>query len=242
MSKKIKITQGQQFGKLFVIKELEPYKDGHRKILCSCVCGNKKEIRLQGLRNGEEPSCGCRMKELVSKLKTTHGKSKSAEYIIYHSLLKRCYDKTSSDYHRYGSRGIIVQTSWRESFENFYQDLINTIGLRPSKLYSIDRIDNNGNYEKNNIKWSTKQEQANNRRSNKLITAFNRTQTSMQWQRETGISYRQITRRIFEWNWNIEDALTLLPDNHRRYSQNKKGSKSVLPDLSRSFDTANLLV
>lgn len=226
LKRRLAIKPGQKITKfLTTIKELELSSSGHRRWLCACKCNNQKVFVLQSLLRNPDLSCGCYTHELRIKAKTTHGKYGTSEYNAYRSMLQRCSDPNRSDYHRYGERGITVCQRWKESFQNFYDDLISSIGLRPSPKHSIDRIDNDGNYEPGNLKWSTKQEQANNRRSNSSITCWGRTQTEMQWERETGIDRRQIHRRIFEYHWNKEDALTLKPDNHRRYSTYKRKNK-----------------
>lgn len=155
-----KNLEGKVFGRLTVIGLSEKSKP--RKIYweCLCQCGNIKSISSTSLRSGNTKSCGCLRKEMLSSSKSTHKKSNSPEYNCYHHMIKRCYDKNNSAYQYYGARGIKVCDRWLESFENFYEDM----GDRPSSQYSIDRIDNNGNYEPNNCRWSTQSEQVINSR------------------------------------------------------------------------------
>ena len=114
----------------------------------------------------------------------THGMSNRSEYWIWKSMRSRCNNVKTENYKNYGGRGIKVCKRW-DSFENFYKDM----GPRPSSEYSIERLDNDGNYEPSNCKWGTREEQQNNMRSNVLITYQDKTQTLAQWCRELKVVY-----------------------------------------------------
>lgn len=118
----------------------------------------------------------------------------------------RVKDKSNS---RYGGRGITIDPRW-ESFENFLADM----GERPEGA-SLDRIDNDGPYSANNCRWSTPEEQANNRRNTRHITFGDKTQTLARWARETGTPYSTLYNRIFRHGWSIEEALTIPPGERR---------------------------
>lgn len=120
-------------------------------------------------------------------------------------MKQRCLNKKAGAYKDYGGRGIKVCSRWLK-FENFYADM----GDRPSKKHSIDRIDNNGNYELKNCKWSTRKEQANNRRTNHLLTYKGKTQTIAQWAEELKMSYGSICNRLRN-NLKIEEVLNPNP-------------------------------
>jgi hypothetical protein len=129
---------------------------------------------------------------------------KSPEYYSWGAIKNRCLNKKNPAYCNYGGRGITMFTDWIDSFESFFS----YVGNRPSSKHSIDRIENNGNYEPGNVKWSTKKEQANNRRSSQFFIFMNESKTLSEWSETTGISYDVIRQRINKYGWSIEKALT----------------------------------
>lgn len=132
---------------------------------CRCDCGNIKDILLRSIKTGRTKSCGCWYAELsaANTFRLKHGKSYSSEYRIYYGMLRRCKDKKCKAYKNYGGRGIKICKRWRgkNGFTNFYTDM----KARPSKKYSLERINNDGNYEPTNCKWATRKEQRLNRRN-----------------------------------------------------------------------------
>lgn len=110
-----------------------------------CQCGVKKEVDAYSIKSGVSQSCGCLRKELA----TTHGMSRSKEYGIYMGILERCYNTKRRDYLFYGAIGITVSDRWKESFENFIEDM----GTIPSQEHTIERVDVNKNYCKENCIW-----------------------------------------------------------------------------------------
>jgi hypothetical protein len=133
---------------------------------------------------------------------TTH-RSKSVEYKTWQDMLARCRNPSHRQYHHYGGRGITVCSRWTRSFSNFLLDM----GRRPDGC-SINRVDNNGPYSKDNCQWSTKIEQVNNMRSNRVITFNGQTRTMAQWGRLLGINYGTLTKR-FSRGMPVEKALAI---------------------------------
>lgn len=157
--KKIEIKKGDIYGYLSINKEIDNIGK-YRYVECQCECGNIKNIRFTHLRNGSIKSCGCKKSLMIKNSKTTHDKSKSSEWGIWNGMKQRCSNPNADNYSYYGGRGIKVCDRWFNSFENFLDD----IGQRPSMKHSIDRINNDGNYEPSNCRWATKSEQRKNQR------------------------------------------------------------------------------
>jgi hypothetical protein len=157
-------------GKRFSFWLVVEYKGTRRKThiwLCKCDCGKEKLVENQSLRRGDSKSCGCNIAYFNRKNKTTHGMRYTTEYRTWTALKQRCLSPKNLNYDNYGGRGIAVCERWLK-FENFFEDM----GNKPSPKHSIDRIDNNGNYEPSNCKWSTPKEQCRNRK-NSIFVVYN---------------------------------------------------------------------
>jgi hypothetical protein len=131
---------------------------------CRCECGVEKVVRGSSLRSGEIVSCGCYMREVASATFTTHGLSRrnpTGEYTIWAGMKQRCLSPTSDCYADYGGRGITVCDRWKNDFAAFYEDM----GPRPSPKHTLERKDNDGNYEPTNCIWLLKGDQVRNRRN-----------------------------------------------------------------------------
>ena len=126
-----------------------------------------------------------------------------AEYDIWRMMIKRCADPDDKHYHNYGGRGISVCRRWRASYRHFLADM----GPRPSKGYSIERQDNDGNYEPGNCSWSTKREQDRNKRTNHWLTFNGQTLIITDWARLVGVRANVISARLKK-GWSVERALT----------------------------------
>lgn len=174
--------------------------------LFQCECGNKTEVNTCLVKKGRTKSCGCIRNEKAAERKLTHGFSrrgnKAPEYGAYRAMLDRCYNPKAIGYDTYGSRGIVVCDAWKTSFLTFITDM----GRRPTPKSSIDRIDPNGPYCKENCRWSTPLEQANNKRNNRRVEMDGRTQTVSQWCRELGLN-RQFVQNRLKYGWSSERAL-----------------------------------
>ncbi len=139
------------------------------------------------------------------------------EYGIYSHIKTRCYNYKFNRYHRYGGRGIQMCERWRKDFAAFYEDM----GSRPGIGYSIERVNNDGNYSCGyceecvakgwpaNCRWATAKEQGNNTSQNILVTVAGRMQTITQWADESGISFMTLYLRIVRYGWSAEEALEL---------------------------------
>lgn len=203
MAKAIDLT-GQKFGRLTVVERLFERKNYSATFwLCVCDCG-KTDLRIRAdyLKKSITTSCGCYRTENNAVVQTKHGLSRSEEYQIWRGILARCYNENDSNYPRYGGNGIEVCDEWKESFEVFYRDM----GPRPSKDHSIDRKDNNKGYCKENCRWATKIEQANNRSSNVFYTHNGASRTLAGWCRELGINYVSVHSRL-RLGMSFEEAI-----------------------------------
>ena len=140
-------------------------KNFHRQklILYRCVCGTERILTEASVKSGNTRSCGCLQRKLLSIRASKHGGSSWPEYRVWCAMKERCYLISDPAYANYGGRGISVCERWKISFANF----INDMGRRPSDFHSLDRIDNDGNYEATNCRWATRLEQNNNQRIRK---------------------------------------------------------------------------
>lgn len=176
-----------------------------RHWLCRCACGaGPLDVQVYSLLDGTSRSCGCLKREATQRLKRRHGEAgRTSEYNTWVQIRGRCNNKNNPAYRHYGGRGIKVCQRWERSFEAFLAD----VGRRPSPIHSLERIKNNRGYSPSNCKWATRDEQANNRRSNRFLTAFGKRQTLAQWSRETGVPVETMRQRIDRFGWPVERAL-----------------------------------
>ena len=202
--------RGQRFGRLTVIDRAKDYispKGCHRPMwLCRCDCGNEIVTDTTKLKSKHTQSCGCLKNGKTSERFKKHGKSRTKAHNEWVGIKQRCLNTRCFDYKDYGGRGITVCDRWRDSFVSFYED-VSKLPHFGENGYSLDRIDTNGNYEPNNVRWASLQTQNNNKRNNRLLTYDGRTQTVAQWAREMNIPYSRLISRIYI-GWSVEKALT----------------------------------
>jgi hypothetical protein len=145
---------GQVFGRLTAI-EVAGTKNGRAVWRCVCACGRSHIASGANLRSGRQQGCGC-----LRGRNSTHGMTYSPEFSVWLAMRKRCGNPNNASWRHYGARGITICERWQDSFEAFHADM----GSRPSAKHSLDRIDNDGNYEPGNCRWATPSEQQSNRR------------------------------------------------------------------------------
>ncbi len=121
-----------------------------------------------------------------------HGMNDTPEHTSWRAMKDRCLNANSDCFRRYGGRGITICERWKTSFANFYADM----GDKPSPKHTIERIDNNGNYEPRNCKWATRKEQGRNRNPRKALTINGVTKSMSDWARESGMTVQAISYRI----------------------------------------------
>ena len=158
---------GIKFGRLLVHSRQGVASNGGAKWLCICECGSSTITTSTSLTSGRTKSCGCLQRDINISRLTKHGQcttnKKHPLYATWNSMRSRCNNKNSGSYHKYGGRGIKICPEW-EDFETFVLDM----GNRPN-WFSIDRIDNDKGYSKDNCRWADIKTQANNTRHNRLI-------------------------------------------------------------------------
>lgn len=185
---------GQIFGRLEVISFEKIHNNRQCLWRCKCECGNEIILLGSTLKNGITKSCGC----LVRSQK---GLSNTTTYNVWSTMIARCYNPKNSSFKNYGARGITVCDRWKSSILNFIEDM----GMH-KKGTSIDRINNNGNYCKENCKWATCKEQARNTRSNHIIEGFGKKLSLAEWAERLNISQSTIRKRLKKYT-NVEDIL-----------------------------------
>lgn len=209
MPKFIDIT-GQKFGRLTAIKYV-----GDRKWLFKCDCGKEKVIRTADVKSGRTQSCGCYMIERIIETHTTHNMTNTRLYKIYASMKQRCFDKNSEEYHRYGGRGITICQEWLDNFTNFYNwAMENGYDKEADRgQCTIERINNDGNYEPSNCRWATQEEQAKNKNIPEVEICGEK-HTLKEWSDITGLTVATIRQRI-KYGWKDEEIISIPKEDER---------------------------
>lgn len=206
---------GMRFGKLVVTEPVGKTKTGGILWLCKCDCGNEVTVQSSYLKNGHTKSCGCLRVDWCKENSTRHGLEHTRIYRIWKDMILRCYDKRHASYQRYGGQGISICDEWKDDVQVFYNWATEN-GYRDG--LTIDRKNNDGNYCPENCRWATMKAQANNRRSNVLITYNGKTKNMQQWASDAGIPYQVLWQRISKLGWSADRALTE-PVNRRKWKR-----------------------
>lgn len=206
MEIRVRDIKGQTFGRLTAIKD-----SGKRNVSgnaiweCLCDCGQTTFVDSPSLTRGKTKSCGCYAKESSKERFKTHGCTKTRLFRIWSHMIGRCYTKTDSKFYRYGGRGITVCPEWRNSFENF-RDWALENGY--SEDLTIDRINNDENYDPLNCRWATAKEQSRNTGKNRKIEMNGEIKCLSEWSEEFGIKQSIVTKRL-KRGWTTKQAFTL---------------------------------
>jgi hypothetical protein len=194
---------GQRFGRLLVLHRGPRDRWGHPQWHCRCECGVEVDTLQAGLTSGHSSSCGCLKKQRLDEARTIHGKTDTPEHRAWRAMKRRCYNPNTRDYPLYGARGIAVDDRWRDSFETFLRDM----GLKPTPVHSLDRIDSNGPYAPGNTRWAEPLAQGNNTRRNRRLELDGESRTVAEWARHLGIGATTIQARL-RLGWSIERVLS----------------------------------
>ncbi len=197
MTERLQVNPGDRYGRLTITEEIaqhvSPSGGKNRMFACKCDCGKATSVLLMSLRRGAAKSCGCRQR-------IKHGLTKSPLHRLWTGMRQRCNNPNSQHYSYYGGRGISICERWN-TFESFAEDM----GERPEGL-TIERIDNNGNYEPGNCRWASMAEQQLNTRRNRLLTHKGITQCLTVWAETIGVSDGCLRHRLIA-GWTLEAAL-----------------------------------
>jgi hypothetical protein len=179
---------GQTFGLLTVIRRIPGPTVTWE---CRCKCGGSSTPTTINLRKGNSASCGCRKRNVLGESTTKHGLNKHELYHVWKAMKQRCYNPKNKGYKNYGARGVTVDPVWKDDFPAFVRDM----GNRPVGG-TLERVDNDGPYSKDNCIWASRAQQAKNTRAVKRITVGGVTLCHSDWARSLGVSVGALSRRI----------------------------------------------
>lgn len=193
---------GQKFERLTAIRPIGKNQQGNTIWECQCECGNLVRVINSNLTRGNSKSCGCIGSEKVIARNTKYPEKSKQIYNSWKSMKNRCLTKSSTMYHYYGGRGIIICDDWFD-FNNF-QLWANNNGFFCGA--TLDRIDFNGHYEPSNCRWITQLEQANNKSNNRYVTYNGITSSLASLCRRYNAHYKRVWKRL-KLGWELERAL-----------------------------------
>lgn len=193
---------GARFGR-WRVASFDSFRCNNNYYFCVCDCGTRRSVSSSTIKRGRSKSCGCLRSELNRKRTCgiTHGMTKTKEYRAWRAMRNRCENTNQRAYHRYGGRGISVCKKW-DRFEAFFADM----GKAPSARHSIDRINNDGNYEPGNCRWALPKQQSRNTSTVGFATIDGVTKSLPEWCEEFGTKASNIPKRIRS-GYSMEDAI-----------------------------------
>lgn len=215
------VNVGDRFGRLKVDGVPFQASDGNQNrrrqsVVCLCDCGERKVMQVSVLRKGHAISCGCFRTE--NPPNKTHGGSYSALFMRWVGMKSRCYKKTDRSFHRYGGRGIAVCDKWIDDFAAFREWSMSS-GFRPE--LELDRKDNDGPYSPGNCRWVMPVENARNRSTSRMLSAFGETKPVAAWAEDSRCSVSADTlHKRLSYGWSHEEAISL-PANTKRIKDDK---------------------
>ena len=195
MKKMLEDLTSRRFGKWIVLNRSE-IKSKRTYWNCICDCGNIKKVLAQNLKSGISTNCGCENKKV-------HNKDDRRLYNIWGNMIQRCYNKNHNKYKYYGEKGICINKEWKDDFSNFKEWSLNN-GYKDN--LTIDRMNNDKNYEPSNCQWVTMKEQNKNKSNNFFITINGETKLLEEWSIISGISRNTLKYR-FKNGWSEDKIL-----------------------------------
>lgn len=198
----------ETFGRLTTVgpKFLLPRKGTRGHQVCQCECGCLLVVNCKSLLSGNSKSCGCARVEATKKSNTKHGMCGTVEYTSWSNMIQRCTKLDNKSFRNYGGRGITVCERWSNP-ENGFSNFLADMGPKPTPKHEIERKMVNDNYEPSNCHWSTRLEQARNKRSNRLLEHNGKTQCVSAWAEELGVFANTLYARL-SGGWSTEKTLT----------------------------------
>jgi hypothetical protein len=195
--------KSRKYGRLKPICEESGFRPSWR---CLCDCGKTCVVKRSSMLRGNVRSCGCLVADTNRKFKTTHGESAGAPsrlYTIWAMMKQRCLNPLAVGYERYGGKGVTVCERWKNSYENFRED----VGEPTSTKHTLDRFpDKTGNYEPGNVRWATDKEQNRNSANNRMIDFQGETKCLSEWCENLGLNYNTVHYRLSK-GWPADRAL-----------------------------------
>lgn len=231
---------GKKFGAWIVLEKAESIKYSNSTVIrykCQCECGKISIVKKQALLRGTSKSCGCLRAKYCHDANTKHGMSYSKIYTAYKHMKDRCLNSNNKEYRRYGGRGISICDEWLgdNGFDNFYNWSIKN-GY--SEQLTIDRINNDGNYEPNNCRWTTVKQQNHNTSQNRLLTYNGETHDVTEWAELLNIERGTIFARI-KYGMPIEQILFKKPTKNKKVEIYKDGK--LIDTFNSQKEAANFI-